>query len=876
MIDEQAERRVPRTSRTPRPDARSHSQDVGDLAGELGSDIRRGLTEPAAHRRLAEVGANRLPAPTRPPYLAIAARQLADPLVALLLAATAVSFLIGERLEALVIAAIVVLNAVLGFVQEAGAERAVLALRAAIHPTAAVIRDGREREISAEEVVPGDLLVLREGDRVPADARVALDERLELDESALTGESLPVRKGSAALARETAVADRASMVFAGTGVTCGRGRALVVATGSETEIGRIATLTAAARPPSTPLQRRLSQLSRAMVALGVGITLVLTLGMLARGASIEEAFLVGVAVAVAAVPEGLAATVTIALAQGARAMAARGAIVRRLAAVETLGAATVIAADKTGTLTINQLRVAAVRPEAGRTETDVLEAAVLASTADLIEDDGGLRVAGDPVDGAFLLALAADGAADPRSAEGRALLHVFPFDACRRRLTAVYSEAGRQRVVVKGAPETLIQRSLLGDSGRRALLEQATGWASAGLRVLAVGERLLDGESTVEDEQIDSNLEILGLVGLHDPLRPTAADSIRRARVAGVEVAILTGDHPVTAAAMARALELPDSTPLTGPELEELDDRQLGTATSTHSVFARVTPADKLRLVEALQSAGHVVAVTGDGINDTPALRRADVGVAMGGSGTEAARESAEVVLTDDDFGTIVAAIGEGRRIADNIRSFVSFLLSANLGEVVLFAIAILAGIGAPMTVVQVLTVNLLTDGLPAVALSRDPASRPGLESPPRGHGSLFPRRLQLALVLMGVAVGLAATAAYVIGRAADPDAAQTMAFATVALAELVLVFSIRSGTAPAWRAPRNPLLFASVVASLAFLLLSIYLAPVRDAFGTQPLDAAAAATVAALASAPALVTEAVKAVVRARRGRGGAADAAW
>ena len=418
MIDQQSEARVPRTGRPARAVA-SHSRELEDLADALATDLSRGLYESTARLRLGEVGANRLPMPDRPPYLAIAARQMADPLVALLLAATAVSLLIGEQLEALVIAAIVALNAVLGFAQEASAERAVLALRNAIHPTASVIREGREREVPVEEVVPGDLLVLREGDRVAADARVSAHERLELDESALTGESLPVTKARPAVAPETGMADRSSMVFAGTGVTRGRGRAIVVATGHETEIGGIASLAATAKPPLTPLQLRLGQLSRAMVLLGVAVTALLTLGMLARGATLEEAFLVGVSVAVAAVPEGLAATVTIALAQGARAMASSGAIVRRLAAVETLGAATVVAADKTGTLTINQLRVAVVAPEEDRTRHDVLEAAVLASTADLVEDEGVMRIAGDPVDGAFLLALAAEGGEDPRRSSRR-------------------------------------------------------------------------------------------------------------------------------------------------------------------------------------------------------------------------------------------------------------------------------------------------------------------------------------------------------------------------------------------------------------------------------------------------------------------------
>ena len=844
-------------------DLGSHSSGAEELARRLATDVERGLDDADALRRLEETGPNTLPARTRPPYALIAARQFADPLVALLVAAAAVSVFVGERLEAVVIAAIVVLDAVLGLVQEAGAERAVLALRSAIQPTASVLRSGREREIPAAEIVPGDVVVLREGDRVPADARVAFAERLALDESALTGESLPVTKTVAPVLHDAALADRASMVFAGTGVTRGRGRALVVATGRATELGRIASLSAAARPPLTPLQRQLGRLSRAMVALGVAVIVLLTLGMLARGATFEEAFLVGVAVAVAAVPEGLAATVTIALAQGARSMARRGAIVRRLGAVETLGAATVIAADKTGTLTINQLRVSAVLAEAGRTELDVLETGALASTAELVEEPHGPRVAGDPVDGAFLLALAARGAPDPRAAAER--LRELPFDPWRKRLTAVYRDGGCARVVVKGAPEELLERACLDETRRAAVLRDATAWAAEGLRVLAVAERqLLPGDPEGDDE-LDARLELVGLVGLSDPLRPSAAASLAAARGLGLGVLTLTGDHPVTAAAIARALELPRGEPVSGAELDVFDPEQLAAAVRERSVFARVTPEHKLRLVEALQRDGQVVAVTGDGINDTPALRRADVGVAMGRSGTEAAREAADVVLTDDDFATIVAAIREGRRIADNVRNFVAFLLSANLGEVVLFGVAVLSGMGAPMTVVQVLTVNLLTDGLPAVALAGDPASAAVGTSVPRGHGTLFPRALRVRLAVLGLGVGAAATAAYAIGRAVDPDAAQTMAFATVALSELVLVFSIRSGAAAFHRASRNNGLLAAVGASLAVVVLVVYVPALRDPFGTVPLGVGAAAVVAALALAPALVAESLKAWSRRR-----------
>ena len=859
------ERRRSAPDVAPRLPSPPHARPVADVARDFTGDLILGMTENGAAARLAEVGPNRLPTPNRPAYAAIVARQLVDPLVGLLVAAAAVSFAVGEPLEATVIAAIVVLNAILGFAQEAGAERAVLALRSSVQRTAEAIRDGHEREIPVEEIVPGDLIVLREGDRVPADARLAAAERLELDESALTGESNPVDKRTAAVAADTPLAERKSMIFAGTAVTRGRGRALVTATGVSTEVGTIASLTAQAKPPPTPLQRRLAQLSRAMVALGLGVTAALTFGMVARGSTLEEAFLLGVSVAVAAVPEGLAATVTIALAQGARAMSQSGAIVRRLTAVETLGRATVIAADKTGTLTVNQLRVAAVRPVDGNTETAVLEAGVLASTAELLEDAGGPRIAGDPVDGAFLLALAAEGTPDPRASGGRRLLLELPFDPLRKRLAVMYEEADCRRVVVKGAPETLVARSRLDEYRRRELLAGALDWAADGLRVLAVGERRLSGDLPAEDE-LDQEIELLGLVGLSDPLRPTAAASIRQARDAGIKVAMLTGDHPVTAAAIARSLELGEGPPLTGRELEEMDDAELREAIGQHEVFARVTPADKLRLVEAFQDAGHVVCVTGDGVNDTPALRRADVGVAMGSSGTEAAREAAEIVLTDDDFATIVGAIREGRRIADNVRKVVAFLLSANLGEVVLFVIAVIAGLGAPMTVVQVLTVNLLTDGLPAIALSRDPASPGTMRRRPRGHGTLFPSQLQLALGLAGLAVGVAATAAYVVGRELAPEAAQTMAFATVALAELFFVFSIRSTDAPPWRGPRNTALIASVLGSAALLAITIYLPPLHAPFGTEALGAVELAVVAALALLPTVLIEAVKALRRRRK----------
>ncbi|HEY7380662.1 MAG TPA: cation-transporting P-type ATPase [Gaiella sp.] len=836
-----------------------HALSIDEVSAWLGTDPTRGLTSAEVARRLQELGANRPAHVPRPGYARIAGRQLADPLVALLLVAAVISALIGERIEAAVIGAIVFLNALLGFVQEAGAERAVLALGEAVQHSTVVVRDGTERLVDTEEIVPGDVAVLREGDRVPADARV-VDGGLELDESALTGESAPVPKTSTQCAADTPLADRASMVFQGTAVTRGRGRVLVVATGDATEIGRVARLTAEARPPATPLQLRIAQLANVMVVLGVAVTVALTVGMLARGESLDEAFLVGVAVAVAAVPEGLAATMTIALARGARAMAAQGALVRRLIAVETLGGATVIAADKTGTLTVNRLSVSAVHPLPGRTEEDVIRAGALASTADLVEEPGGgRRIVGDPVDGALLMAAAETIGADPRTAPGRRLVREVPFDPRRRRLTALYEEAdGLQRVVVKGALESLAERADVTAAELKALEDAAQAWAADGLRVLAVGERVARGPAE-EGDDLDRGIVLLGLVALHDPLRPNAAESIRAARAAGVEVAILTGDHPATAGAIARALELDERLVVTGAELDRMDAEGLAAAVRSCSVFARVTPEHKLRIVESLQEAGHVVVVTGDGVNDAPALRRAHLGVAMGESGTEAAREAAEVVLTNDDFATIVAAIAEGRRIDDNVRKFVAFLLSANLGEVVLFGIAVMAGLGAPMTIVQLLTVNLLTDGLPAVALAGDAASGSVLERGPRRDKALFSRAVWAVLGLAGVGVGLAATAAYLAGRALEPDAAQTMAFATIALAELVLVWSIRTQSAPAWTGSRNNLLTTSVVLSAAIVAALLYVPPLASLFGTQPLEASALLVVLALSVLPAALLEAGK-----------------
>jgi Ca2+-transporting ATPase len=814
-----------------------HALDARAVAAGLDTDPERGLPSAEAEARLARHGPNRPRPVRRPPYARLALNQVLDPLVGLLLAATVISAAIGDTVEAAAIGAILVVNGVLGFWQEAGAERAVRALSQAFTRTALVVRDGVERSIPAEEVVPGDVAVVGEGDRVPADARVLEARSLEVDESALTGESLPVTKRAEPVAGDAPLAERASMLYAGSGVTRGRGRALVCATGAETELGRIEVLAAGAQPPPTPLTQRLGRLARQMVVLGVAITLALGGAMLARGEPLHAAFLTAVAVAVAAVPEGLAATVTAALALGARAMARRGAIVRRLAAIETLGETTVICTDKTGTLTENRIRVAELLPGPGVDELGLLAAAVLASPPRHGDGDGG-----DPVEAALRRAGRERGLPPDELTAARELVHELPFDSDRKRMTLVWVEEGGGRTAyTKGAPELVAE--LVGESGR-PLLEAVAARAAEGFRMLGVAARPLAADDPL-DESVERGGRLVGAVALHDPLRETSAEAVAGAARAGISVRMLTGDHPATARTIGRALGLDDG-----------------------AVVARATPADKLALVTELQERGEVVAVTGDGVNDAPALRRADVGVAMGGGGTEAAREASAIVLTDDDFATIVAAVAEGRRIGDDIRKFVAFLLSANLGEVLVFAAAVGAGLGAPLSVVQVLLVNLVTDGLPAVALAQDPAEPSTMLSPPRHGDRLFERRLWLALAFVGLAVGAVTLASYLAGRAFGGGVEQTMAFATLALSELVLVFAMRSVTTPAWRLPRNTWLLWSVAASLVLVAAVVYLPATQEALGTVSLARSEALVAATLAVVPFLLVETAKAVARWRARR--------
>ena len=833
--------------------ASPHAVGAAAVCTALGAHPESGLSAAEASERLARNGPNALPELRPPGALALFARQFRDALVLLLVGAMAVSLALGDWLDGAVIAAIVVLNAGLGALQEGRADAAARAVRSLLAPTARVRRDARVERVPAAALVPGDVVLLSAGDRVPADGRLVSADRLEADESLLTGESLPdAKRAEPPVAADAPLADRATMAWSGTTVVRGRGTLVVTATGPSTEVGRIAA--SAARPrPVSPLQRRLDMLAQTLLRAALAICLVLAALSYVHGDSLADSLLVGVSLAVAAVPEGLAAVITVTLAIGMRRLAERGAIVRRLRAVETLGSATIICTDKTGTLTTNRMAVTDCHPASDSDERRLLEAALTAS-----ED------AGDPIEAAIAQAARERGIARP---PGR-VVGGEPFDSTRKRMSVVIeSEAGERSVFVKGAPEALLP--LLAEPERAGALERrARESAAGGARLLMVAER----PSLAAGEDPESALRPCGLIALADPPRESARRSVEAARRAGIRTIMVTGDHPRTAAAVAHACGIsPDGSPevVTGTEIDGLSDAELRERVANVDVFARVVPEHKVRLVAALQSRGEIVAMTGDGVNDAPALTAADIGVAMGRGGSDAAIDSADLVLTDNDFSTIVTAVEGGRRIYRNILRFLHFLLAANAGEVLVFALAIAPGLGAPLTILQILLMNLLTDGLPALALGLDPADDEAMRGPPRPPSESPLAPIWRRVLLGGAATGSAAFAAFLAGRGGGHEIAQTMAFTTLVFAQLAYVYTVR-GRSPFFRATRNRALNAAVALSALVAGLVLALPPLRDAFGTAPLEAWRLALCLGLALVPLTVAELAKLATRRARRRVG------
>ena len=810
--------------------AAPHAASAEAVIQALGTDARNGLGATEAKARHASAGPNRipeLPPPTRRERLR---RQLANAMILLLAVAALISAAIGEWLDAAVIVAIVVLNTLLGYVQEGKAEDASRAVRELLSPTARVLRDGAVGEVDAALVVPGDVVVLHGGDRIPADGRVVDAVRLEIDESSLTGESLPVPKRSAPPAPlDAAIPDRATMAFAGTTATIGNGRIVVTATGGRTELGAIAS-SAGARRERTPLQVRLDRLATQLLWGASTICLALAAASWIQGESLGDSLLIGVSLAVAAVPEGLPAVVTVALALGMRRMAAEGAIVRRLQAVETLGSATVICADKTGTLTENRMRVSRldVSPEAPagvREPADLLATALVASESWV----GGEASSSDPTEQAIERAAAERGV--ERAAIGAAgrIAELQPFDPALKQVSVVLeSPSGERTRYAKGAPEAIAEGLAVDSGERERLLARAGEWAVDGGRVLMVAR----------SSGADGLLPV-GLIELVDPPRASSRASVDEARRAGVRTVMITGDHPGTALAVARATGIAGpagaSEVTTGADLDRMSDEELARAAQTVNVFARVLPEQKLKIVRALTAAGEIVAMTGDGVNDVPPIRAAHVGIAMG-RGTDAARAAADMILTDDNFATIVRAIRSGRGIYDNVLRFALFLLSANAGEVLVYAAAIGFGMSAPLTVLQILLVNLLTDGPPAVALGLDPPGRGVMSRPPRPRAEGVIEPIRSRLVVAGAVTGAAAFAAFAAGDASRHALGQTMAFTTLVFSQLALVFAVR-GDSPFYRAGRNDALYAAVALSAIVQALVLSVPPIADRFGVVAMS---------------------------------------
>ncbi|MEX2159865.1 MAG: cation-transporting P-type ATPase [Dehalococcoidia bacterium] len=860
-----------------------HAGPSSVVCEKLGVDPGEGLSEHEAQRRLQQWGPNRLPEERGPGWLDLLRRQFAQFLIAVLVVAAALALALGERLDAAAILGIIVINAALGFAQEYRAERALASLRSLSAPTATVLRSGAFAVSPAAQVAPGDILRLEAGDIVPADARLLEVAALRLNEALLTGESIPVDKSVSPVPAEADLAERTSMVYQGGLVVNGRALAVVVATGERTEMGGIAASLQGQAPRSTPLQRRLAEMGRWLVYGAGGLcALVFIVGLL-RGIDVSEMVLTSASLAVAAIPEGLPAATTIVLALAVQRMVRRNAIVRRLAAVEALGSVTVICVDKTGTLTENRMNAQELWIEghpvvlveggsslSGRSDTltRLLIAGVLCNDASPQDGAGLVRAVGDPTEGA-LLDLARRFGMDAKEVRAKApRLHELPFDAERSRMAVVSQTTSGVMAFTKGAPEVILPLAAavlldgrereIDDPAREDLLQAARSMAGRGMRVLAFAQRLLRSGN---DEAIEEQLVLLGLVGLADPLRPDAKASIARARAAGIRTVMLTGDHPSTARAVARQLDLPAGEVVLGRQVEELTDTELDRAVAQANVFARVSSRHKLRLIESLRRLGHIIAMTGDGVNDAPALRAADVGVAMGQGGTDIARDASDIVLVDNSLHSIVAAIEDGRTIYDNIRKFVHYLVTCNLAELAVVFLVLTVDGTTPLLPLQILWVNLLTDSFPALALGLDPSEPGVMQRPPRSPAAgILGVRSLLPVIGIGALVATPALIAYTWGRTAgDVELARQFTFATLIGAHLAATFNFRSPTRPVFQLANNGWVIGAVALSIALLFAVIYVPWLQRPFRTEPFSVQEWLAIGGLSLVPLVVVEALK-----------------
>jgi len=870
---------------------------------ELGTDPELGLDIQEAASRLNSYGPNVLQEKPSRSLFSMLIGQMKEILVLILFAAVIISAILGEWEDSIVILIIVILNAVIGVFQENKAEHSLKALKDMTKPSAKVVRGGKVLQISAEQVVLGDLVLLDAGDSVPADLRLTEAASLRVNESTITGESVPVEKEPAVInADQLPVGDRKNMLFMGTIVTGGRGKAVVVETGMKTQLGRIAELLEKAIQESTPLQQRLGKLGKILgVAAGLIVVLVLLIGLW-RGEDLLEMFMVSISLAVAAVPEGLPAVVTIVLALGVTRMSRRRAIIRKLPAVETLGTATVICSDKTGTLTKNEMTVTRIfaadrffqvtgtgyAPEGKFLNRDgneishlgdanldlILLGGLLNSDAQLEEAETGYHVIGDPTEGALVVAAAKAGISKKEAGTKNPRLAEIPFNSDRKMMTTFHLMGGTIQSFTKGAPDVLLERcskillqdgtAPLDEDTRRRLLEINSQFASQGQRVLALATRQWpEARAGYPHETAEQDLTFIGFFAIQDPPRPEAKDAVAVSRKAGIRTVMITGDHRETASAIARELDIlrPGDDILTGDQLEQMSEEELRKAVNCVTVYARVSPEHKLRIVEALKYHGHVVAMTGDGVNDAPALKRADIGAAMGISGTEVAKEASDMVLQDDNFATIVKAVKEGRTIYNNIRSSIQYLLSCNTGEIVAIFLALLFGLGSPLGPIQILWLNLITDGPPALALGLEPPQKGVMKKPPRDpKEGLFSGGVGTKILWQGIMIGLLSLAAYWLalrwGRM--PEEAHTMAFVIMAMSQLVHSFNVRSIDQSLFTigpGTNCSLIFAFMVSSAA-LFVVIFNPFLRGVFETAVLRLSDWTVVLSLSVIPLILVE--------------------
>jgi len=885
-----------------------HALTKEGIVKKFGVDPDRGLSIEEAQKRLERYGKNALPEGKKKTLWNRLAEQLLDPMIILLMVASVISIFVGELVDAIAIIVIVVLNAIIGIYQEYKAESALEALKTLTTPHTRVIRDGAIVEITVDEIVPGDIVVLEAGDKVPADIYILEAFGLMVDESILTGESHPVMKSPGTVGEDTALADRKNMLYMGTSVVKGRAKGVVVATGPATELGKIATSLASMEEEKTPLQKKMAEFSKKLSLITLGIVaIVFALGLYRAWGSggnmfqmILDQFMVAVSLAVAAVPEGLPAVMTLVLAIGVIDMAAENAIVKKLAAVETLGSTTHICTDKTGTLTQNEMTVRYVHTPSGgfhkvkgegyapKGEIEnanvpemewILKISALCNDAHLRKDESGAYgIVGDPTEGA-LVVLAYKGGIDVQSIrETCPRVGEIPFDSDRKMMTTIHECDSKYYAMSKGATESILAVASyiqvgkeirpITDGDRKKIIETANSMAKQALRVLAFAYKEM---SEPDEEHAEEDLVFVGLVGMIDPPRPEVPGAIKLCKTAGIKVAMVTGDNPITAMAIAREIGLvedhEDGTYITGAELEKMSDEELRKVVKNTKVFARVSPEHKLRIVKALKYHKEIVAMTGDGVNDAPALKMADIGVSMGLRGTEVAKEAADLILLDDNFATITKAVRRGRIIYDNIRKFVQFLLSCNLGEVAIVFLAELFGWGSPFRPIHLLFLNLLTDSFPALALGMEGPEKDVMERPPRDPNEpLLDRKMTFLMLTTAVFITVAVLSEYYLVKYVwqfPHDVAQTSALATLVIAEVVRGFAARSEKEWILFTPKmfsNKYMNWAVFISIALLLLAMYLPGVDRVMQLNPVkDVRLLATIIVASLLPALALEVAK-----------------